>query len=453
MPSLDTNLTHRVLRGGPAVGAERPPLPTVAHSPARSHPAGKEGGTGAQGHAPATKRWLDRMAFADALRRERHRSDRSGSPFCLIVFEVPQSQGVTDGHATKMLLEAIASASRDYDLRALLDLRHIGVLLLDTTLAQARLVVDKILARLCEAEGGPAVVASLQGVHITAYPAKRGSFRQAQLKRGRGNTLGDGNSLTMGKEQRVGRTTGDVFPVIWDSTCLSLEQTVRRTPLFLDLAHRPSVAYRLGKRLMDIFGAAIALVLAAPLMAVIAAVVRLTSKGPALFKQQRIGYQGRPFTMFKFRTMRVGCDDALHRQYVRKLIQGRNGEINFGTADRPLYKLANDPRITPVGHFLRRTSLDELPQLINVLLGQMSLVGPRPPLPFEVESYKSWHLRRILEAKPGITGLWQVYGRSATTFDEMVRLDLLYARQHSLLLDIKLILKTLTAVVAANGAL
>jgi lipopolysaccharide/colanic/teichoic acid biosynthesis glycosyltransferase len=204
---------------------------------------------------------------------------------------------------------------------------------------------------------------------------------------------------------------------------------------------------------MDIVGAAVGLVLTAPLLLVIAAAVRLTSKGPALFKQERIGYRGRPFTMFKFRTMRVGCDDAIHRQYVKKLIEGRNDEINLGTAERPLYKLPNDPRITAVGSFLRKTSLDELPQLINVLLGQMSLVGPRPPLPFEVESYKSWHLRRILEAKPGITGLWQVYGRSSTTFDEMVRLDLRYAAQRSLLLDLKLMFKTFAAVFSAKGAL
>lgn len=454
MPSQDFHTTHNVAPPGkPAMGIERPALPDSACPLPRPYPLSEKGGKGTRGSTSVTKGWLGRMAFADVLRRERHRSDRSGSPFCLVVFEMPRSQGAEDGQATHMLLEAITAATRDYDVRALLDWGRIGVLLLDTPFAQARLVVDKILLLLCEAAGGPTVVANLQGVRITSYPPKRGRFKQVHLRGVRDSVPEDANRPTTQHERKVGFIAEDVLPLTWDSAWLSLEEAVMGTPLFLDLTHRPSLAYRVGKRALDIFGATVGLVLAAPLMAGIAAVVKLTSKGPALFKQQRIGHKGRPFTMFKFRTMRVSCDDTIHRQYVRKLIQGKNGEVNFGTADRPLYKLANDPRITTVGHFLRRRSLDELPQLVNVLLGQMSLVGPRPPLPFEVESYNSWHLRRILEAKPGITGMWQVYGRSSTTFNEMVRLDLLYARQRSLLLDIKLILKTLTAVVAAKGAL
>jgi len=410
----------------------------------KPHPAAKRRPKDGSCSEAVIRGWLGRAAFAEALRKERHRSDRTGSRFSLVVFEMRQDTQT-----------AISSSTRDYDVRALIDARRVGLLLLDTSLTQARLVIDKILTQLCATAGGPEAFAGLQAVRIFTYPsAKRAEFRHFEL-RNTGSSLPRPRSERAGSEgDRVSWTAGEVVPLLWDSSCSPLGTVVMSTPLFLDLQVSCShLAYRVAKRAMDIVGAAVGLVLTAPLLLVIAAAVRLTSKGPALFKQERIGYRGRPFTMFKFRTMRVGCDDAIHRQYVKKLIEGRNDEINLGTAERPLYKLPNDPRITAVGSFLRKTSLDELPQLINVLLGQMSLVGPRPPLPFEVESYKSWHLRRILEAKPGITGLWQVYGRSSTTFDEMVRLDLRYAAQRSLLLDLKLMFKTFAAVFSAKGAL
>jgi lipopolysaccharide/colanic/teichoic acid biosynthesis glycosyltransferase len=145
------------------------------------------------------------------------------------------------------------------------------------------------------------------------------------------------------------------------------------------------------------------------------------------------------------------CENRIHQEYVKRLIHGKNGDINNGSQDQPFYKIKNDPRITPVGRVLRKTSIDELPQLWNVLAGEMSLVGPRPPLPYEVEEYQKWHYRRIMEAKPGITGLWQVSGRNRTTFDEMVRLDLFYARNWSLALDIKILLKTVKVMLTPNG--
>ena len=146
-------------------------------------------------------------------------------------------------------------------------------------------------------------------------------------------------------------------------------------------------------------------------------------------------------------------DDQIHRKYVSELIEGNLEEINQGEKDRPLYKIKSDPRVTTVGKFIRKMSIDELPQLYNVLKGEMSLVGPRPPLPYEVEKYKPWHLRRILEVKPGITGLWQVEGRSKTSFDEMVRLDLRYALNWSLWLDVKILIRTVRAVLKPTGAL
>jgi lipopolysaccharide/colanic/teichoic acid biosynthesis glycosyltransferase len=177
--------------------------------------------------------------------------------------------------------------------------------------------------------------------------------------------------------------------------------------------------------------------------------VKLTSKGPVFFRQQRVGEVGRPFTMFKFRTMQVNCDHRIHQQYVESFIQA-NQPAASGTG--AVFKLVDDPRVTSIGNFLRRSSIDELPQFWNVLRGEMSLVGPRPPLPYEVARYKRWHRRRVLEVKPGITGLWQVKGRSRTTFDEMVRLDLQYARSYSLWMDLVILLATPRAVLSGKGA-
>ena len=186
-------------------------------------------------------------------------------------------------------------------------------------------------------------------------------------------------------------------------------------------------------------------------MLIIAVLIKLTSRGPVLFQQERLGFLGKPFVFKKFRSMEVGCDQSFHKDYVTKLINGQCDVINKGTIDQPLYKITDDPRVTSIGKFLRKTSLDELPQFFNVLKGDMSLVGPRPPIPYECDIYKRWQCRRVLEVKPGITGLWQVKGRSSTTFDEMVRLDLAYIRNWSLWLDFKIILKTFWAVVSTKG--
>jgi lipopolysaccharide/colanic/teichoic acid biosynthesis glycosyltransferase len=204
------------------------------------------------------------------------------------------------------------------------------------------------------------------------------------------------------------------------------------------------------KRLLDILGSAALLLVLAPIFAMIAALVKLKSPGPILFRQARIGRNMKPFRMLKFRTMHVNADPALHRAFVSEFITA--GNKTQATDPSKVFKLVADPRITPIGAVLRRTSLDELPQLWNVLRGEMSLVGPRPPLPYEVEQYRPWHARRVVEAKPGITGLWQVGGRSRTTFDDMVRLDLQYAKAQSVWTDIKILLATPAAVFSGKGA-
>jgi lipopolysaccharide/colanic/teichoic acid biosynthesis glycosyltransferase len=200
------------------------------------------------------------------------------------------------------------------------------------------------------------------------------------------------------------------------------------------------------KRGVDIAGSLFALIALAPLFLFIGTLIKLTSHGPVLFCQKRVGRYGKEFKFYKFRTMYDGNDPQIHQEYVAKLIAGNLSEPNR------VYKLVNDPRITPIGRYLRKTSLDEFPQFVNVLKNDMSLVGPRPPLPYEFERYQTWHKRRVLELKPGLTGLWQIEGRSRTTFDEMVRMDLGYAIHQSLWVDIKIILQTPSAMFSGRGA-
>jgi len=242
-----------------------------------------------------------------------------------------------------------------------------------------------------------------------------------------------------------------LFPEEWDPH--NPERPSNPT-LYPDLHQRNGTnwASRGIKRMMDITGSLFLLALLSPVFFLIAAAIKLTSRGPVLFRQQRIGEHGTPFTFLKFRTMYVNNDSSEHKEYVRQLIAGQAERHPTNGNGDGVFKLTNDPRITPVGNFLRRTSLDELPQFINVLCGEMSLVGPRPPVPYEVEAYATWHRRRLLEAKPGITGLWQVHGRSRVGFDDMVRLDLRYARHSSPWLDLKILLQTPRAVIAGDGA-
>ena len=206
------------------------------------------------------------------------------------------------------------------------------------------------------------------------------------------------------------------------------------------------------KRVIDVAGSALLLAPAAPLLLAIAAAIKVSSKGPVLFRQQRVGQYGKCFTFLKFRSMYVNNDSQVHRRFVTELIT-RDAQAKATEAEQGgVYKLRNDCRITRVGRFLRRTSLDELPQLWNVLKGEMSLVGPRPAIPYELAAYQPWHRRRVLESRPGITGLWQVEGRSRVRFDEMVRMDLRYANSWTPWLDIKILLLTPLAVLRGTGA-
>ena len=213
------------------------------------------------------------------------------------------------------------------------------------------------------------------------------------------------------------------------------------------------VAFAL-KRMVDIVGSLCAIALSTPVFLLVAALIKLNSPGSVFFKQERVGLHGKKFMFLKFRSMHTNNDPTIHKEFVRKLIQGGKADHSqsVGAQQAKDFKIKDDPRVTSIGKFIRKTSIDELPQFFNVLKGDMSLVGPRPPIPYECEEYDIWHRSRVLDMKPGITGLWQVDGRSATSFDDMVRMDIRYIREWSLLLDMKIIVKTPFVVLTCKGA-
>ncbi|HEX8845832.1 MAG TPA: sugar transferase [Pyrinomonadaceae bacterium] len=253
---------------------------------------------------------------------------------------------------------------------------------------------------------------------------------------------------------RVGRRRGVEFriaPSLFN--CLPRKTEIDQIgalPMIRLFREPLSSAARITKRASDIIIASLALALLSPLWLIVALVIKLDSRGPVFYKQERVGMDGRIFLFYKFRTMRIDADDAAHREFQRKYIAG-HAEATLVEGERPAYKLVGDARITRAGRLLRRLSLDELPQLLNVLRGDMSVVGPRPPIPYEVEAYELWHRKR-LDMKPGLTGLWQVSGRNRLPFDEMVRLDLFYIENWSLLLDLKIILRTLPVMLRGDDA-
>jgi len=213
------------------------------------------------------------------------------------------------------------------------------------------------------------------------------------------------------------------------------------------------------KRLFDVLGALLALVVLSPVMAIVALAIRLDSKGPIIYCQERVlGGQSpdtahperNTFTFFKFRSMHVNNDPSAHREFMRQFMAGQ-GDTNNGSAHQPVYKLKHDPRITRVGAIIRRTSLDELPQLFNILRGDMSWVGPRPAIPYEVEHYADRALQRLIP-QAGLTGLWQVNGRTTLTFDEMIELDIAYSQRRSLWLDLSILVRTVPAILSRDGA-
>jgi exopolysaccharide biosynthesis polyprenyl glycosylphosphotransferase len=346
--------------------------------------------------------------FNHMLRIERHRTERSKKPFLLLLLDLSNPSAEPLSKDTFETIKASLAASlRETDIRGWFDSnRIIGVIfteMLSLDESSIRGVVRKIHDRFSEKLNADVVNRMSISFHI--FPETNGSI----------SINGPFNTT--------------LYPELYKT----------------DLGYQCSMGVKIA---MDIVGSAVALLLFSPLFLAIAAAIKWDSEGPVFYRQKRLGMNGKTFDVLKFRSMYTNADSIKHQDYIKKYI----GEQKNSAVEPGVYKLSNDSRITPVGRLLRKCSLDELPQLINVFKGEMSLVGPRPPIPYECELYDIWHRRRLLSCKPGITGLWQVTGRSRTTFDEMVRLDLKYIDEWSLWLDLKILLKTPKAVLGGEGA-
>lgn len=356
---------------------------------------------------------LNEASFQRMISLERKRSERSRKPFLLALIDtgtcLPADK---NGRVLNNIVSALSLATRETDVTGWYKSNSVvGVMFTEIVPGDKYSIVSTMLTR---------VSSSLQ--------VKLSSEQFSQI------------SISF-----------HLFPEDWD-------HEVYRRPsnptLYPDLSKREQ-GRRLSsllKRGMDIVGSLLALVIFSPLFLVITIAIKVNSRGPVFFRQERIGRYGQPFVFIKFRSMYTENDTGVHKEWFRRFVSGQAERHPTNRNGHGSYKLTHDPRVTRVGKFIRRTSLDELPQFINVLKGEMSMVGPRPPIPYEVDAYQSWHRGRILEAKPGITGLWQVNGRSRLAFDDMVRLDLRYARGWSLWLDIKILLQTPRAVVLGEGA-
>jgi len=348
-------------------------------------------------HARVDDYVLGERLFKDAFVRERKRADRFGTPLAVLL--VDRGDSSSEGLPWVSILRAVTAVKRGVDAVGWLEQGAVlGLLLPEASEGRALKVMDRLRREIASRLGESALAAL--SVRLYAHGVQPGP---------------DGAALP--------------------SVDLLLDAFVpqRKQP------------WRDGaKRGLDILGSLALLTVFAPVLLAVFVAVKWTSPGPVLYRQIRVGRRGEPFAMLKFRSMYVNAGHGIHQDYMAQFIKSSGHQPRNGNE---VFKLTNDPRITPPGRFIRKTSLDELPQFWNVLRGDMSLVGPRPPIPFEVEQYQPWHRRRVLEAKPGVTGPWQVNGRSRTTFDEMVRLDLRYARTHSLWTDIMILAATPRAMV------
>jgi exopolysaccharide biosynthesis polyprenyl glycosylphosphotransferase len=350
--------------------------------------------------------------FRAMLALERRRAERSRQPFVLMLLDTSAVEAERSGSALfEPLASAVASAVRESDLIGWYEEDSVLAVIFTEVSTDENYSVTEILTT--------KVVDALQ----------------------KNLELGILRKLTLSVH---------VFPENWDAGCADRVADMKLYPDVSEVAANRRFS-KIVKRGMDILGSALLMLVLAPVLAAVALAIKLTSKGPVIFRQERLGQFGNTFECLKFRTMFTDNDPKIHREYVRSFIAGKVQEIG-SESGAVAYKIKNDPRVTPLGRFLRRTSLDEFPQFWNVLRGEMSLVGPRPPLRYEFEAYDFWHRRRVLEVKPGVTGLWQVAGRSRTSFDDMVRMDLRYSQRWSLWLDLKILLATPLAVFTGHGA-
>lgn len=360
-----------------------------------------------------TREILNEETFRRMIAIERKRTERSKEPFLLMLLEAGNRMGSEKhGKALENILSVLPSSIRETDLVGWYKERTaVGVMFTGLGCNDKNSILSVILSKVST--------------------ALRGQLTQDQC-----------NQVTF---------SFHFFPDDWDHENPGRPSNPLLYPDLFTQQKSTRSLLRI-KHVMDTVFSALVLIFFSPLFLIIALAIKASSKGPVLFRQQRVGQYGRSFTFLKFRSMRINNDQRVHEEYVTKLIGGEAPQHQSNGSSNGVYKLANDTRVTRIGKLLRRTSLDELPQLVNVLKGDMSLVGPRPAIPYELAAYQTWHRRRVLEVKPGITGLWQVTGRSRVKFDEMVRLDLRYATSWSPWLDIQILMRTPGAMIGGSGA-
>lgn len=367
---------------------------------------------------PHIEGFCEESIFHEKLIIERQRTDRSGRPFLLILTNVESLLNGNNGNKEKdignlenKLIAGIHSLTRQTDISGwFVQKEVIGIIYTEIDPEKLNLIRECLLHRINNQLAGILKPELLREVHISFH----------------------------------------LYPMDFDEEKYSFLKLYSYSGV--NGNRRSKSAALWFKRIFDIVGSICGLILFSPCFILFPALIKITSPGPVFFRQNRLGLHGKPFVFLKFRTMTADNDASVHREYIKALIENNLPAASESSPEgKQVYKIQNDPRITRIGSFLRKTSLDELPQFINVLKGEMSLIGPRPPIPYELEHYRLWHRRRIMEAKPGITGLWQIRGRSRCNFDDTVRLDLQYIREWSLWLDLKILLQTPWAMIAGKG--
>jgi len=355
---------------------------------------------------------LDDQSFHKMIALERKRSERSHKSFLLMLLDAgDQLPSQPNGEALGKILAALSLATRETDVTGWYQNNAtVGVMFTEIASEDRHSIVGTLLTRIS--------VALKSSLSLDLFNQVSISFH--------------------------------LFPEEFNR---DMPQCPSDPTLYPDILRRDKTRklFSIVKRLMDIAGSAAALALFSPILVLIAVLIKLSSRGPVILRQKRLGQFGKTFTLLKFRTMYANSDSQIHREFMQRVITGNyDGTVESG---KPVYtKMTDDPRVTRIGRLLRRTSMDELPQFFNVLKGDMSLVGPRPPLAYEYVNYDIWHRRRVVEGKPGITGLWQVSGRSRLPFDEMVRLDIQYERASSFWLDLQILMQTPRAILLGDDA-
>jgi len=426
---------------------------------------------GKNGHKSISNGYLESIEyFRQRYFIEQRRAERKDYEFCLIVIDLNYAHTNSPGDhsdsslkkAESVLLKTAQAVLRVTDVAVTYCACKSAILLPDTNYEGGQLAIKRISGMLNDVSD-PSIKNILQKIKIDiyAYPLQEYEINQFIYDK-----LFDADNSTTQLEKAVSKiktyyhqnhngngshsTPTNSFFRFSSTDSIALENPFcLLNEVFYDVTHDWQKAM---KRLLDIILSTAAIIVLLPLISIIAIGIKVTSSGPVFFKQPRVGYMGKKFIIYKFRTMFNLKNEKAHQNYVQNFIHNSSAGESNADHDPKIFKMQHDPRITRIGRFLRRTSLDEVGQLFNILKGDMSLVGPRPPIPYEVDMYDLWHKRRFLAVKPGLTGLWQIYGRSATTFNEMVRLDLAYVHNWSLALDIKILLKTIGAVLSMKGA-